>query len=70
VFSFVGYAWIHCKHEEDVDCTAVMLSAGVVGRPGSESGSSDRYVRLSLLKRDTDFDNMAARLTKLVESQT
>lgn len=65
-----GYAWIHCNDEKDVNCTAVMLYAGVTGRPGSESGASDRYVRLSLLKLNSDFDILAAHLAKLVESET
>lgn len=60
---------MHCNNEEDVDCTAVLLAAGIIGRPGSESGASDRYVRLSLLKGNTEFDNLAAHLAKLV-SQT
>jgi hypothetical protein len=61
-----GYAWIHCNREEDVDCLAVMLSGGIIGRPGSEFGSSDRYVRLALLKRQSSFENLAAHLEKLV----
>ncbi|KAG0616411.1 hypothetical protein M758_5G113300 [Ceratodon purpureus] len=61
-----GYAWIHCNHEEDVDCQAVMLSGGITGRPGSEFGSSDRYVRLALLKRQSSFENLVAHLEKLV----
>lgn len=61
-----GYAWIHCNYEEDVDCQAVMLSGGITGRPGNEFGSSTRYVRLALLKRQSAFDNLAAHLEKLV----
>lgn len=58
-----GHAWIRCNYEEDVDCAAVMLSAGIIGR---KFGSGNRFVRLSLLKRRSHFEILTARLTKLV----
>ena len=61
-----GYAWIRCNYEEDVDCLAVMLSGGISGRPGNEFGSSNRYVRLTLLRRQSAFEILAAHLEKLV----
>lgn len=61
-----GYAWVRCEREEDVDCKAVMMAAGIIGREGSGFGSEDRYVRLSMLKRQTNFDNLAAHLSALV----
>lgn len=60
------YAWIFCNHEEDKDCLSVMYSAGIIGHSGSSFGSSDCYVRLAMLKRPSNFENLAARLAKLV----
>lgn len=61
-----GYAWLHCEREEDADCTDVMLKGGIIGRAGDEFGASTRYVRLSMLKRQSNFDNLAAHLSDLV----
>ena len=43
-----------------------MLKAGIIGRGGGEFGSSERYVRLTMLKQQSNFDNLAAHLSDLV----
>lgn len=63
-----AYAWVRCELEEDQDCTAVLSEAGITGREGSAFGASDRYVRLSLLKRDSVFENLIQHLTTLVST--
>ncbi|MCO5587729.1 hypothetical protein L7F22_041681 [Adiantum nelumboides] len=60
------YAWVHCKQEMDEDCEASLFQAGIISRGGNIFGSSDRYARLSLLKRDSVFDNLVDRLSVMV----
>jgi hypothetical protein len=43
-----------------------MLGANITGRAGSLFGSTDRHVRLSLLKLQSKFENLAAHLSALV----
>jgi hypothetical protein len=61
-----GYAWVYCERDEDMDCSEVMLRANITGRAGMFFGSSNRYVRLTLLRRQTNFENLAAHLSVLV----
>ncbi|XP_051123500.1 tryptophan aminotransferase-related protein 4-like [Andrographis paniculata] len=64
-----AYAWVKCEREEDRDCCAVLRAANIVGRAGSLFGSDDRYVRLSLLKIQDDFDLLLRRLSILVSQE-
>jgi hypothetical protein len=66
VESGTGYAWVYCEHDEDMDCSEVMLSANITGRAGIFFGSSNRYMRLTLIRRQTNFENLAAHLSVLV----
>nr|GMD85134.1 tryptophan aminotransferase-related protein 4-like [Ipomoea batatas] len=61
-----AYAWVKCLREEETDCGAVLEAAKIIGRAGSMFSAEDRYVRLSLLKRDDDFEQLLARLRDLV----
>uniref|UniRef100_A0A1D1Z982 Tryptophan aminotransferase-related protein 4 n=1 Tax=Anthurium amnicola TaxID=1678845 RepID=A0A1D1Z982_9ARAE len=61
-----AYGWLKCEMEEDVDCKAVIRSGGIIGRPGSAFGADPRYVRLSLIKTQDDFDQLLGRLEALV----
>lgn len=61
-----AYAWVKCEREEDYDCYAVLQAANINGREGSKFGVEKRYVRLSLLKGEDDFNILLDRLTKLV----
>ncbi|XP_011100941.1 tryptophan aminotransferase-related protein 4 [Sesamum indicum] len=61
-----AYAWLKCERNEDTNCTAVLRAANIIGRAGSLFNVEDRYVRLSLLKSDDDFNLLLLRLDKLV----
>nr|XP_028965220.1 tryptophan aminotransferase-related protein 4-like isoform X2 [Malus domestica] len=62
-----AYAWVKCEREEDKDCYEVLKQeANVYGRPGAEFGAEDRYVRLTLLRNQDDFDLLLQRLNQLV----
>lgn len=64
-----AYAWVKCEREEDKDCYAVLEAAKILGRRGSLFGAEERYVRLSLLKGQDDFDILIYRLQKLVSEE-
>ncbi|XVF29857.1 hypothetical protein REPUB_Repub16aG0006600 [Reevesia pubescens] len=64
-----AYAWVKCEREEDKDCYAVLKAANINGREGNKFGSENRYVRLSLVKSQDDFDILIERLKKLVSEE-
>ncbi|KAG9147362.1 hypothetical protein Leryth_019517 [Lithospermum erythrorhizon] len=61
-----AYAWLRCEREEDADCYTVLEAAKIIGRKGNRYGVDDRYIRLSLLKRDVDFEVLLQRMKELV----
>nr|AKJ88113.1 TAA-related [Marchantia polymorpha] len=61
-----AYAWVYCNRKEDEDCYNLFLNAGISLYRGSAYGVTDRHVRFSLLKRDSDYEVMEKYLLKLV----
>ncbi|KAI4352766.1 hypothetical protein L6164_006987 [Bauhinia variegata] len=61
-----AYGWLKCEREEDKDCYAVLSAAEIDGRPGSTFSADDRYVRLSLIRSQDDFEILINKLKKLV----
>ncbi|KAH7525073.1 hypothetical protein FEM48_Zijuj06G0186400 [Ziziphus jujuba var. spinosa] len=61
-----AYAWLRCEREEDKDCYADLKAANIIGRQSDVLGSKDRYVRLSLLRSQDDFDLLLHRLNQLI----
>lgn len=64
-----AYAWLKCEKEEDKDCHAVLQAANITGRHGSLFYAEARYVRLSLIRRQDDFDLLLHKLNKLVSEE-
>ncbi|OIT01456.1 tryptophan aminotransferase-related protein 4, partial [Nicotiana attenuata] len=64
-----GYAWVKCNRKEDKNCTKVFRVAKIIGRPGSNFFAKDRYVRLSLIKSQHDFDMLIRRVKQLVDKE-
>ncbi|XP_042493114.1 tryptophan aminotransferase-related protein 3-like [Macadamia integrifolia] len=64
-----AYAWLKCEREEDIDCFAVLRNAGIIGRAGSLFNAESRYVRLSLIKSEDDFDLLLLRMDELVSKE-
>ncbi|OMO98703.1 EGF-like, alliinase [Corchorus olitorius] len=64
-----AYAWVKCEREEDKDCYAVLQAAKITGRQGYRFGAEDRYVRLSLVRNQDDFDMLIQRLNALVSEE-
>jgi hypothetical protein len=60
-----AYAWVKCEREEDRDCYSVLEAGSITGREGGLFGAEDRYVRLSLIRSQDDFDLMLHRLSKI-----
>ncbi|CAI9091674.1 OLC1v1026757C1 [Oldenlandia corymbosa var. corymbosa] len=62
-----AYAWIRCENEEDEDCRTVLIGeANIIGRTGYDFGSKRRYVRLSLVSSQDDFDLLRLHLEGLL----
>ncbi|KAL8058306.1 hypothetical protein ABFX02_03G009500 [Erythranthe guttata] len=64
-----AYAWVKCEREEDTNCNEVLRAGNILGREGSLFSVEDRYVRLSLLKSDYDFNLLMDHLSKLVAEE-
>ncbi|PSS19521.1 Tryptophan aminotransferase-related protein [Actinidia chinensis var. chinensis] len=64
-----AYAWLKCEREEDQDCAAVLKASKIIGRGGSIFSAGNRYVRLSLLKSQEDFELILHRIYNLVHSE-
>ncbi|KAL6845042.1 hypothetical protein ACP4OV_024537 [Aristida adscensionis] len=64
-----AYAWVKCEREEDEDCNAALLKAKIITRSSKQFEASSRYVRISLLKSDDDFDVLMERITDLVDAE-
>ncbi|KAK6246457.1 hypothetical protein QUC31_001223 [Theobroma cacao] len=64
-----AYAWLKCEREEEKDCYAVLKAANVIGHEGGVFGAEDRYLRLSMIGSQDDFDLLIDRLTKLVSEE-
>ncbi|KAF7820321.1 tryptophan aminotransferase-related protein 4-like [Senna tora] len=64
-----AYAWVKCEREEDGNCYEILKAAKIEGREGSLYSAEDRYVRLSLIKTQDDFDILINYLTKLVHQE-
>lgn len=60
-----AYAWVKCEKEENMSCYEVMRSANITGREGSIFRAENRYVRLSLIRSEDDFDILIHHLHKL-----
>ncbi|XP_021771537.1 tryptophan aminotransferase-related protein 3-like [Chenopodium quinoa] len=64
-----AYAWLKCEREEDEDCYQVLKEAGILGRRGRLFGAGDRFVRLSLLRSQDEFDSLLYNLEILISTK-
>ncbi|MED6189761.1 hypothetical protein PIB30_099125 [Stylosanthes scabra] len=63
-----AYAWLKCEREEDKNCYKILEAAGINGYEGSMYSADDRYVRLSLIRSQDDFDILINKLTNFVDN--
>ncbi|CAA0265247.1 unnamed protein product [Arabidopsis thaliana] len=64
-----SYAWVKCERPEDTDCYEIFKAAKITGRNGEMFGSDERFVRLSLIRSQDDFDQLIAMLKKFVSKE-
>ncbi|KAL1219689.1 Tryptophan aminotransferase-related protein 4 [Cardamine amara subsp. amara] len=64
-----AYAWVKCEREEDTNCYEIFKEANITGRSGNVFGSEDKFVRLSLIRSQDDFDLLIDMLKKLVSQE-
>lgn len=65
-----AFAWLKCEREEDSDCYEVLRQFNITGRAGSLFGVESRFVRLSLVRRDDDFDLLLRQINKMVSEES
>ncbi|CAI9761741.1 unnamed protein product [Fraxinus pennsylvanica] len=56
-----AFAWMKCK--EDVDCEELFRGHKILTRSGKRFGSDQKYVRISMLSRDEEFDLFVQRFS-------
>ncbi|VVB11690.1 unnamed protein product [Arabis nemorensis] len=64
-----SYAWVKCERLEDTNCYEVFRAAKITGREGKVFGSEERFVRLSLIRSQDEFDQLIHMLNKLVSEE-
>ncbi|XP_051139770.1 tryptophan aminotransferase-related protein 4-like [Andrographis paniculata] len=65
-----AFAWLKCEREEDSNCHQILRQkAKIIGRKGSSFNAEDRYVRLSLVKSDDDFNLLLDHLKELISDE-
>ncbi|CAL5386314.1 unnamed protein product [Camellia sinensis] len=64
-----AYAWLKCERDEEEDCYEVLRENGIISRRGSVYGAERRYVRLSLIKTQDDFDLLMLRFNSLLSQE-
>jgi len=60
---------LKCERKEDKNCYEILETAGINGRKGSLYSVDDRYVRLSLIRTQDDFDILINKLKTLIAKQ-
>ncbi|KAK9083674.1 hypothetical protein Scep_030145 [Stephania cephalantha] len=69
ISALVAYGRLKCERKEDRDCPAVLRAAWVMGRNGSVFHASNKYVRLSLIRSQDDFDLLLRKIDALVSQE-
>ncbi|CAA6660860.1 unnamed protein product [Spirodela intermedia] len=59
------YAWVKCERKADEDCSSAIRAGGIIPRAGTLYGADSRYVRLSLIRSQDDFDQLLTRMKAL-----
>ncbi|XP_059281172.1 tryptophan aminotransferase-related protein 4-like [Lycium ferocissimum] len=64
-----AFAWLKCEAEEDKDCYNLLRAAYILGRKGAVFGVENRYVRISVVNSQDDFNLLQQRLQDLVSKE-
>lgn len=65
VCCFVAFAWLKCEGEVD-DCESFLRKHKIYTRGGKHFGASTKYVRISMLSRDGEFEILTRRLPAII----
>ncbi|KAL5122864.1 Tryptophan aminotransferase-related protein 4 [Glycine soja] len=64
-----AYAWLKCERQEESNCYEILEAAGIIGREGSDYSADNRYLRLSLIKSQDDFEILINKFKSLVAKE-
>ncbi|XP_062099652.1 tryptophan aminotransferase-related protein 4-like [Humulus lupulus] len=64
-----AFAWLKCLRKEEKDCHAVLAAANIMGCRGSTYGAEDKFVRLSLVGTQDDFDHLLHQVKILISEE-
>ncbi|KAK9278067.1 hypothetical protein L1049_027625 [Liquidambar formosana] len=64
-----AFAWVKCEGETE-DCEAFLRGHNILARGGKHFGDSPKYVRVSMLDRDENFDHLVQRLSLMSSRQS
>lgn len=59
-----AFAWLKCEDEEE-DCAGLLRRHKILGRSGVSFGCSPKFVRVSMMDRDDNFDLLVQRISKI-----
>ncbi|XP_071731711.1 tryptophan aminotransferase-related protein 2-like [Rutidosis leptorrhynchoides] len=59
-----AFAWLKCEGE--VDCESFLRKHNIWTRGGKHFGASTKYVRISMLSRDSEFELLTRRLPAII----
>lgn len=61
---FAAFAWLKCERDID-DCESFLRGYRILARGGKHFGVSPKYVRVSMLDRDNNFNLFVKRLSTI-----
>lgn len=63
-----AFAWVKCEHASVSDCESFLKQHKILTRGGEHFGSSKKYVRISLIGYEEDYNEFIRRLS-LINSE-
>ncbi|KAH7550504.1 hypothetical protein JRO89_XS13G0204800 [Xanthoceras sorbifolium] len=63
-----AFAWLKCEQEEIDDCESFLRGKKILTRSGRHFGFSSKYVRISMLDRDQNYNLFVERLSNIIIS--
>lgn len=70
VLQLKAYAWVKCERLKDSNCFEIFREAKIIGREGKAFVSEDRFVQLSLIRSQDNYDQLTVMLKNLVSTET
>lgn len=64
-FFHAAFAWLKCEGEVD-DCESFLRKHKILTRGGKHFGAGMKYVRISMLSRESEFNLLTERLPAII----